>query len=360
MPPLRNADPARAAGWLDEPADTAAQSDACAQQHVAAREALSAQLLWTLAQAVLEDAAPSVPPAPHAPFDLLGPREPAQILSLRPVLCDRTGDLLGEGPRLRAEVRARGEGCWAGLAGVCLAADLARAWIGADLDVELLARDGQRFGPGSAAAVLSGPARAVLLLERSLLNTVQFLSGIASATARCVAAADGTPAKICDTRKTVPGHRLLSKYAVRCGGGVNHRMGLHDAVLVKDNHLATLPAGVSLGAWLAPLVEAARRLDPPTAFVEVEVDSLAQLGQVLPVPGVDMVLLDNFSLADLATAVALRNRLRPGVLLECSGQVTLDRVRAIAETGVDRISIGAITHSAPAADIGLDHAEERD
>ena len=178
------------------------------------------------------------------------------------------------------------------------------------------------------------------------------LSGIATLTAACVAKCEGTNAKILDTRKTTPTLRGLEKYAVACGGGVNHRMGLYDAVLLKDNHLARVP-GKALGDRVAAAVERARREFPSLKFIEVEVDTLDQLEAVLPT-GVDIVLLDNMRPATLARAVAMRDEAAPGVALEASGGVTLDTLTELAATGVDRLSIGALTHSAPALDIALD------
>jgi nicotinate-nucleotide pyrophosphorylase (carboxylating) len=222
------------------------------------------------------------------------------------------------------------------------------------LEVAVPLPDGARLAPGDIIAELRGPLRSVLSAERVVLNFLTHLSGIATATARYVEAIAGTRAKIYDTRKTVPGLRGLQKYAVRCGGGFCHRIGLYDAVLVKDNHIAHIPASF-LGAQLETAINAARRLDPRPDFVEVEVDTLQQLRVVLSCD-VDVVLLDNMGLDQMREAVAIRGKVNPGVQLEASGGVNLDSVRAIAETGVERIAVGAITHSAPALDIGLDIA----
>ena len=199
-----------------------------------------------------------------------------------------------------------------------------------------------------------GPLRSLLSAERVMLNFLQRLSGIATQTHRFVRRVEGTGAKILDTRKTTPGWRALEKYAVRCGGGVNHRLGLFDGVLVKDNHLAAV-AVKDLTAFLTGVVARARAEDSKR-WVEVEVDTLEQLREVLKVDGIDAVLLDNMDCPKMEQAVELRNRAgRKGkTALEASGGVTLDTVRTIAMTGVDRISVGAITHSAPALDIGLD------
>ncbi|MFW6336295.1 MAG: carboxylating nicotinate-nucleotide diphosphorylase [Phycisphaeraceae bacterium] len=222
-----------------------------------------------------------------------------------------------------------------------------------DLEVELLVGDGRRVEPGEELAVLAGPTRAVLACERVALNLIGRLSGIATLTAACVAECEGTKAKILDTRKTTPTLRGLEKYAVACGGGTNHRMGLYDAVLLKDNHLAHVP-GDALRDRVRAAVERARSEFDSLKFIEVEVDTLKQLEAVLPT-GVDIVLLDNQDAATLQRAVKLRDETAPSVELEASGGVTLDTLAELAATGVDRLSIGALTHSAPALDIALDH-----
>ena len=210
---------------------------------------------------------------------------------------------------------------------------------------------GRRLEPGQIIAELAGPMRTLLAMERTALNFLQRLSGIATLTDRFVAEVAGTKAVILDTRKTTPGWRALEKYAVRCGGGTNHRIGLYDAVLIKDNHLAWLEAG---GDPIGRAVESARRLAPPgTKFIEVEVDTLEQLDRALEV-GPDIILIDNLGPEKLAEAVRRRDARAPGVLLEASGGVNLATVGALARSGVDRISVGALTHSAPALDIGLD------
>lgn len=250
---------------------------------------------------------------------------------------------------LTIPVNARGEGKFiprqSGVAcGLMVLPRLAAAFD-PDLHVTLLARGGQHIEPGQAIAEATGSMRAILAFERTALNFLCHLSGIATLTARYVDAVAGTRARIYDTRKTVPGLRGLAKYAVACGGGMNHRFGLHDAVLVKDNHLAHTPM-----ERLGDVLPAAK---PLAAFVEVECDTLAQVERVLKMD-VDLVLLDNMPPDTLREAVALRDRLAPRVELEASGGVTLQTVRAIAETGVNRIAVGALTHSAPALDIGLD------
>ena len=209
--------------------------------------------------------------------------------------------------------------------------------------------DGAATRGGLVLATVSGPLRAILAAERTALNFLQRLSGVASLTRKFVDAADGFRAKVLDTRKTTPGWRLLEKYAVRAGGGANHRIGLHDGILIKDNHLA------GLGGDVRRAVEAARTFPGNAGLpVEVEVDTLDQLEAALAVRA-DIVLLDNMSLEQLRAAVARRDAVAPGVLLEASGGVNLTTVRDIAATGVDRISAGALTHSAPALDIGLDY-----
>jgi nicotinate-nucleotide pyrophosphorylase (carboxylating) len=213
--------------------------------------------------------------------------------------------------------------------------------------VNFAVHDGEKFNAGAVLATVEGPARVVLQAERVALNFVQRLCGIATMTAKFVEAAAGMKARIVDTRKTTPGLRVLERYAVRCGGGGNHRYSLSDAVLVKDNHLAVLAAeGVSLQAALG----AARAQLPHTTTIEVEVDRLDQIDSVLAA-GVHTILLDNFSLEDLRSGVM---QIAGRALVEASGGVTLDRVRAIAETGVDLISVGALTHGVRSLDLGLD------
>jgi nicotinate-nucleotide pyrophosphorylase (carboxylating) len=201
---------------------------------------------------------------------------------------------------------------------------------------------------------IRGPLRSLLAAERVILNFLQHMSGIATQTQRFVRRIEGTGAKIYDTRKTIPGLRVLAKYAVRAGGGHNHRAGLFDAVLVKDNHLASV--GVKeLAGFLSGIV-ASSRAQSTTRLLEVEVDNLEQFKEVLKVDGIDVVMLDNMDCPRMTSAVELRNSAgKKGKLqLEASGGVTLETVRSIALTGVERISVGAITHSAAALDIGLD------
>lgn len=226
------------------------------------------------------------------------------------------------------------------------------------LKLKILVKDGQRCHAGRKLGTIEGPLRGMLSSERVVLNFLQRLCGISTTTWKYVNAVRGTNAKIYDTRKTIPGWRNLEKYAVVCGGGYNHRMGLGDAVFFKDNHLA------QMGRYLVPrlknLVAQAKKI-PGVKFIVVEVDHVDnQLDRVLKVPGIDIILLDNMGQWQLKHAVEMRNEMcgsKP--LLEASGGVDLSKVLGIAECGVDRIAIGAITHSAPAVDIGLDMEDNR-
>jgi nicotinate-nucleotide pyrophosphorylase (carboxylating) len=213
-----------------------------------------------------------------------------------------------------------------------------------------------RFSDQRTAPLLRirGPVRSLLAAERVMLNFLQHMSGIATQTQRFVRRVSGTGAKIYDTRKTIPGMRQLAKYAVLCGGGHNNRTGLYDGLLIKDNHLASVPLK-GLEAVLTD-VAARSRSENPSREIEVEVDGLEQFREVLKVDGIDIVLLDNMDCPQMQAAVELRNAAgKKGKLaLEASGGVTLETVRSIATTGVERISVGAITHSAQALDIGLD------
>ena len=231
-------------------------------------------------------------------------------------------------------------------AGVVAGVDCARlamTLMGAHFDT--LKPDGSVIAPGDIIARVDGPAAAVLAGERVALNFLCHLSGVASQTAAYVAAVSGTGVRIAEIRKTIPGLRGLQKHAVKCGGGLNHRFGLDDAILIKDNHIA-------ICGGIAQALEAARANAGHLVKIEIEVDTLAQLREALPYSP-DVVLLDNFALDDLRQAVALA---KGQTVLEASGGVNMTTVRAIAETGVDVISIGALTHSAPNFDIGLDAA----
>lgn len=274
--------------------------------------------------------------------------EPVVRLALAEDL-GRVGDVtaaacIPEGARMRAAFVARKPGVLAGIDAVRLAV-LA---LDPEARIDLRLQDGAAFDAGAVLAVAEADARAFLSAERTALNLIGRLSGVATLTRAYVQAVEGTGARIADTRKTTPGLRALEKHAVACGGGVNHRFGLDDAILIKDNHVAVC-------GGVAQAVRRARAFAPHLMKVEVEVDGLDQLDQVLALieEGVapDVVMLDNFSLADLRTAVS---RSAGRLVLEASGGVDLTTVRAIAETGVDVISVGALTHSAPVLDIGLD------
>jgi len=246
----------------------------------------------------------------------------------------------------KAVVVARVPGVVAGLpvaALVCGAVDPRLKWLP-------LSEDGAQLAAGARLAIISGPVQVMLVAERTALNFLQRLSGVASMTRRYVDAVAGLPCQILDTRKTTPGWRLLEKYAVRCGGGYNHRTGLYDMVLIKDNHLACSHDRLSI----EKAVSQARQHTRGKVPVEIEVDTLDQFDEALKA-GPDMILLDNMTTEQMLEAVRRRNGVTPRVLLEASGGVTLSTVRAIAETGVDRISVGALTHSAPALDIALDY-----
>lgn len=215
-------------------------------------------------------------------------------------------------------------------------------------------QDGEHAEAGATILSMHGPQQQVLAAERTLLNFVGLLSGVATLTAQYVAAVQGTRAVICATRKTTPGLRALQKYAVRCGGGNLHRMGLYDAMLVKDNHVAGLAPASMAAAAARAAAEARQRW--PLRFVMVECDTLEQFKAVLDLPAgaVDIALLDNMTPEQLTEAVNLRDHLGSAVRMEASGGINLQTVQQVAATGVDRISVGALTHSAPSLDVGLD------
>jgi len=277
-------------------------------------------------------------------------RPPAALL-LEPVVraalledLGRAGDITSQltipaAKSANARLVARKPGRLAGL--IC--AEIAFRLVDPALALDVATPDGSEVSAGTLLATVSGSARSILTAERIALNFMGPLSGTATLTAALVKVVEGTRARIVCTRKTLPGLRTLQKYAVRCGGGFNHRFGLNDAAMVKDNHIQAAggirPAIESLRAGLGHMVR-----------IELEVDSLAQLEEALAL-GVDTILLDNMSLDDLRRAVGMA---KGRCVLEASGNVTLQSVRAIAETGVDYISSGAITHSAPNLDIGLD------
>ena len=219
-----------------------------------------------------------------------------------------------------------------------------------EIHIKCCVRDGRRAKAGATLLKISGPARAILSTERVALNFVQRLSGVATATARFVEAVHGTGATILDTRKTTPGWRRFEKYAVVCGGGKNHRFGLDDMILIKDNHLAAL-RNEKPNAVAAAIQRAHKQF--PKLKIEVEADTLEQVAQAVDA-GADIILLDNMTLAQLRRAVKI---VKGRAKTEASGGVNLETVRTIARTGVDFISVGALTHSAPAVDIGLDFEE---
>jgi nicotinate-nucleotide pyrophosphorylase (carboxylating) len=241
--------------------------------------------------------------------------------------------------RIEARIVARRPGTIAGL----IAVECAFALVDPSLDLRIETPDGSKVDASALLASVKGSARSILTAERVALNFAGHLSGVATATRALADAVSDTRARIVETRKTTPGLRVLEKYAVRCGGGFNHRFGLDDAVLIKDNHL------VAAGG-IAPAIKCVRAGLGHMAKIELEVDSLGQLDEALAL-GVDTILLDNFSIDDLKRAVATT---KGRAVLEASGNVTLATVRAIAETGVDYISSGAITHSAPNLDVALD------
>lgn len=256
----------------------------------------------------------------------------------------RAGDIttlatIPAGKRASAVIAARKSGIVAGLP---FARETFRQYD-PSVRFEAAMSDGDRLEPGAIVARIEGEARSVLSAERVALNYMGRLSGIATLAAAYVAKAAGTKAMIVDTRKTTPGLRAFEKYAVRCGGAGNHRYGLDDAVLIKDNHVA-------VAGGIRPALQAAKRQAGNFVKIEIEVDTLAQLEEVLA-EGADIVMLDNMSVADLTTGVAMvGGRMK----VEASGGITLDTVAAIAATGVDMISVGALTHSASVLDLGLD------
>lgn len=254
---------------------------------------------------------------------------------------DVTSDLLIPGDvQARASLVAREKGILCGL----IVALSAFSLTDSGFDMEIHAQDGDAIKSGQTIATIVGPAKSTLIAERTALNFMSHLSGVATLTAKYVTEIEGTGAEICDTRKTIPNLRALQKYAVRIGGGSNHRFGLDDAVLIKDNHIA-------IAGGVAQALSQARLLAGHMVKIEIEVDTIDQLKEALDQGGADIIMLDNMDLKTLEKAVKLA---KGQVRLEASGGVTLKTVRAIAETGVDYISVGALTHSAPALDIGLD------
>ncbi len=263
-----------------------------------------------------------------------------------------TVSLIPSDCRGAAELVVRQQGVVAGLVAaktILCEVDGAVHWIP-------YASDGNEVEAGQAVARVEGSVRDILTTERILLNLVSRLSGIATETHAYVHQIDAFEAKIYDTRKTTPGWRRLEKYAVRCGGGRNHRTGLYDAILIKDNHLAVTSIGDDGTPTICAACDTVREFlasQEKEMIVEIEVDDLDQLRDVLPV-GPDIVLLDNMELSILKQAVTIRNQLAPEVILEASGGIRRETIQAVAETGVDRISVGGLTHSAIWLDMGLD------
>lgn len=251
---------------------------------------------------------------------------------------DVTASLIDDSSRARARVICRETAVFCGRDWL----DQVYAQLDGRITVDWRAEDGELLSPEQCVCVLQGPARSLLTGERTALNFIQLLSGTATAAKRCAEAVRGTRTRILDTRKTLPGLRLAQKYAVRCGGCDNHRLGLYDAVLIKDNHIV---AAGSVGA----AVSAARRLHPKLS-VEVEVESLAQLKQAIEA-GADIIMLDNFRREALREAVAITSG---RAKLEISGNVPPEEIRALAETGVDYISLGALTKNVRAIDFSMD------
>lgn len=243
-----------------------------------------------------------------------------------------------------AKIVTRQDAC---LAGVDVAAEVFRR-VDPTLEISILLQNGHSLQAGDTVLSVSGPAGSILTAERTALNFIQRLSGTATIARAYVNAVAGTSVRILDTRKTTPGMRLLEKKAVAAGGATNHRMGLYDMVMVKDNHLAIGSDASDLQASISRA-----RAENPGLKIEIEADTVEQALRFANLHGVDVILLDNMSLANLRTVVASRPA---GIALEASGGVTLSTVRAIAETGVDFISVGAMTHSAPSVDFGLDFA----
>jgi nicotinate-nucleotide pyrophosphorylase (carboxylating) len=253
-----------------------------------------------------------------------------------------TAALIPSDVRATADMVARNKLVVAGLE----VADAVFRRLDPQVSIQGSVRDGDEVGAGTVVRTYRGTAAALLSAERTALNFVQRLSGTATLTRAFVAAASGSSLRITDTRKTTPGFRLLEKYAVRMGGGSNHRFDLGSGVLIKDNHLVVTTS-------IIEAIRRARAQVPHGLKIEVEVDTLAQLDQALAA-GADIVLLDNFTLADVETAVTRTRSLNPRPLLEVSGGVTLARIPELARVGVDLVSVGALTHSAPAVDLGLD------
>jgi len=255
---------------------------------------------------------------------------------------DLTVSLIPEEKRLRAEVITREDAVLCGTQwfDACFLA------LSPEIEINWFARDGDRVRCNEKLCDIQGRARAILTAERSALNFLQMLSAVATQTKCFADEVAGTAAKIVDTRKTLPGLRIAQKYAVKCGGGINHRLGLYDGILIKENHI--IAAG-----GIAAVVKKAQIISASAAFVQIEVETLAELEQALNA-GAEMILLDNFTLEQIRQAVSMTQRHSDKkILLEASGNVTLQNVRQLAETGVDRISIGGLTKNIQAIDLSL-------
>jgi len=253
-----------------------------------------------------------------------------------------TETTVAEGHRSKAVIHAKESGVIAGLPVARLVFDT----VDPSLSFRALVNDGDRVEKGTILAEVEGGTHSLLTGERLALNLMQRLSGIATKTRAFVDALEGLPVRLVDTRKTTPGHRLLEKYAVRVGGGANHRFGLYDAVMIKDNH-------IKAAGGIRPAVERSRAVIPHTMKIEVEAESLAQVEEALEA-GADIIMLDNMAPSLMKEAVAVIKGRSPHVVVEASGNVRLDTVRGIAETGVDVISVGGLTYSFQALDISLD------
>ena len=252
------------------------------------------------------------------------------------------GALFPEGAEIRARILAKQEGVVAGLP----VAELTLRLLDPNLAWKAAKEDGQKIGRGETVVELRGDLRAILMGERTALNFLQRMSGIATLTSKFVEAVAGLPVKILDTRKTAPGLRLLDKYAVRAGGGFNHRFGLHDGAMLKDNYIAA-------AGGIERAVRTLRERGSPTIKIEVEVENLGEVEQALRA-GADIVMLDNMAVPEMAKAVELA---RGKAIVEASGGISLENVREVAATGVDLISVGALTHSVQALDLSLEVME---
>lgn len=257
---------------------------------------------------------------------------------------DLSAALIPEGARARFVIAARENLVACGLP---IADYLLRLAAKDDVAIDYAAREGQKMRAGEAMMAGEAPARALLTAERTALNFIRQLSAVATFAARLCEEMEGTGARLLDTRKTLPGMRSMQKYAARVGGAKNHRFGLYDGVMIKDNHIAVCGS-------IERAVDEARRRAPLLTKIEVECDSLEQVEECLTRALPDVVMLDNMSEEDMRLAVAMRRDLGSTITFEASGNVTLSRVRAVAETGVECISVGALTHSPPPVDIGLD------